>query len=502
MQLSPESASRVPAGFARPLSVSEVPLMAQSDHNKHPAAPKKAKQVYTMLLPTPAAAAAAPPRGYHALRFLKQRHLSGKQLWQRYTLLVSLALLGVLLLLWEQLTLPLLLHVQQLRYPLAAGAAAVEEDVRRCGELKERPRAYAQGLFVPIDANGRRELLLEAAESERELKPALVAALLGPGSSSKSSSSSGGEPLRLLSRQQHEGVFGFFEGLVTAFKLKGVRWALAGPSLVGSLERHDLLPREASISIVVNSQDKQKVRDACNFYNPLNELLKTRAYVPQTLFSWIAATNSKPKFEEQAFNAPYGLISVDTSKASDGLSFPPLSVKVYWFKVVPEAAAPADAAGGGEGFVEMGGGPSKFTVPLAEWAPFVERPFGLLAVPTPRNPLFYLNRFYKSANPSCAAALQGDAAAAADAAGSKPGSSSRSSRWFSSLPFWPSSPVFRCSSYTARLASSALPFVRRTQVTRDCLKEEFFSGGQMQLEVFSKSRYSPAPEYASWLPHN
>ncbi|KAL8452895.1 hypothetical protein Emag_002112 [Eimeria magna] len=503
MQLCKESVARVPPAFARPLAVSEVPLMAQADHNKHPDAPKKSKRIYTMVLPTSAEAAGERPRGYHALRFVKLRHLSGKQLWQRYFLLFALALLGLMLLLWEQVTMPLLLHLQQLRYPSAVAAAAAAVDHERCSLLKERPQAYANDSLIPVDSHGRRELMIEALESEREVRPGIVSSLLGP------SVAASPAPLRFLSRAQHEGLLGFFEGLMIAFRFKGVRWALGGPSLVGSLERHDLLPRESSLSILVNSEDKQKIKDACAFYDPVSEMTKSRAYVPQTLLGWIAATKSKPKFEEQAKNSPFGLISLDTSKAADELKFPALAVKLYWYKEVKEGQEGTSEAGEGAPsmeapYVEMGAGPLKFRVPMSEWAPFVERPLGLLSVPTPRNPLYYLNKFYRTSNPACAAALQGEPMSAAAARGSSRGSSGSSSSsqgWFSLPASWASFSVFRCSSYAARVAGAALPFVRRTQVTPDCLKEEFFSGKQMQLEVYTKSRYSPAPEYASWLSH-
>ncbi|KAL8272132.1 hypothetical protein Esti_003975 [Eimeria stiedai] len=432
MKLCKESVARVPAAFARPLAVSEVPLMAQADHNKHPDAPKKTKRIYTMVLPTSAATAGERPRGYHALRFVKLRHLSGRQLWQRYFLLLFLALLGLMLLLWEQVTVPLLLHLQQLRYPSVVAVAAPGVDHERCSLLKERPQAYSNASLIPVDSHGRRELMTEALESEREVRSGIVSSILG------SSIASSPSPLRFLTRSQHEGLLGFFEGLLIAFRLKGVRWALGGPSLVGSLERHDLLPREASLSIL---------------------------------------------FEEQAKNSPFGLISLDTSKAADELKFPALAVKLYWYKEVKEGQEGAFEAGEGPPlmeapYVEMGAGALKFRVPMSEWAPFVERPLGLLSVPTPRNPLYYLTKFYRTSNPSCAAALQGDPVAVAAA-----GSSSSSKGWFSLPASWASFSVFKCSSYAARVASAALPFVRRTQVTPDCLKEEFFRDKQMQLEV-------------------
>ncbi|KAL8435912.1 hypothetical protein ACSSS7_002112 [Eimeria intestinalis] len=499
MQLCKESAARVPAAFARPLAVSEVPLMAQAEHNKHPDAPKKSKNVYTMVLPTSAAAGSDRPRGYHALRFVKLRHLSGRQLWQRYFLLFALALLGLMLLLWEQFTMPLLLHVQQLRYPSAVASAAAAVDHERCSLLKERPQAYSSDSLVPINSHGRRELMTEALDSEREVRPGIVSSLVGP------SLAASPAPLRFLSRAQHEGLLGFFEGLMIAFRFKGVRWALGGPSLVGSLERHDLLPREASLSILVNSEDKQKIKDACAFYDPVSELTRSRAYVPQTLLGWIAATKSKPKFEEQAKNSPFGLISLDTSSAADELKFPALAIKLYWYKEVKEGQEGAPNTGEGPPFmqapyVEMGAGALKFRVPMSEWAPFVERPLGLLCVPAPRNPLYYLTKFYRTSNPACAAALQADPVALA-AAGASSSSKSSSKGWLSLPASWSSFSVFRCSSYAARAAGAALPFVRRAQVTPDCLKEEFFSGKQMQLEVYTKSRSTPAPEYASWLSH-
>lgn len=183
-----------------------------------------------------------------------------------------MAFAGILLLLWNQVTLPLLLQLQQLRYP----SAPLKEplDTARCSDIKGSPRLYARGMPIALGAPGRRELLREALEKELEAPPS---------------------KRRRLSLSQHEGLMGFFEGISKALMLKGVRWALGGPTLLGSLERHDLLPFEKGLVIVADDRDKQKMREACAYYNPFNEILKTRAYIPQTLLSWIAATKTKPK---------------------------------------------------------------------------------------------------------------------------------------------------------------------------------------------------------------
>ena len=117
---------------------------------------------------------------------------------------------------------------------------------------------------------------------------------------------------------------------------------------------------------------------------------------------------------EQAVNSSFGLISIDTSTAADSLSLPALFVRVYWYKEVRDRSP--DDPQDWEPHAEITGVSSQQQMPLQELLPFVERPLGLLAIPSPKNPLFYLNRFYNSANPFCAAMMQQEKAAAAAAA--------------------------------------------------------------------------------------
>ena len=202
------------------------------------------------------------------------------------------------------------------------------------------------------------------------------------------------------------------------------------------------------------------------------------------------------------------MISLDTKRAADELHFPSLSVRFHWYKEVTEK--PPEALEDWVPYAEMGVGPSRIVVPMSEWGPFVDRPLGLLVVPSPRNPLYYLTRFYKTTNPLCAAMLEqeerataGVAADAADAAGAAAeggdttSSNSSSSRGFLSLmPF----SFSKCTTYKNYMGGSSMPFVQRTQVTPDCLKEEFISNRELQMEIYTLSRYTPAPEYASWFP--
>lgn len=276
MQLSPSSASKVPPGFGHVLTVTEVPLMAGNKHNKHPDVPKKQKQTYTMLLPT-AATASQQPRGYHALRFLRLRKINARQLWQRYCILGSLFVLGVLLLLWGEVTYPMLLQLQQLRRPFSAAEAAAA-DPERCIGIKATPRVYAKGSLVSLSSPGRREVLTDAFERET-----VVAANY--------------QPLlqRQMSLSQHEGLMSFFESISNLLIMKQVRWAVGGSSLLGSVERHDLLASEPELVILVDTRDRQKVREACNTFNSRNEILRPRNYPAQTLMAWITASNTKPK---------------------------------------------------------------------------------------------------------------------------------------------------------------------------------------------------------------
>ncbi|OEH80276.1 hypothetical protein cyc_01145 [Cyclospora cayetanensis] len=466
MQPSPSSSSRVPPGFSRVLTVGEVPLMAGSSHNKHPGAQTKGKQTYTMLLPPTTTTKGV--RGYHALRFVRLRRLHGRQMLQKYCFLIAMGVVGIMLLLWSEVTSPLLQQLQQLRRHYLYSAGTTAEDVERCEGVVGSPRVYAEGSLIALWGTGRRELLREALENELQ-----------------------GASKPLLSIPQHEGLLGLFEVLANAFRLKQVRWALAGSSLASSLFRHDLLPGETVLSILVDEQDKKAVQESCAMYNPMNELLKPQKYISQTLLSWVAATKTKPKFEEQALNAPFGLIHLDTSKASEDFNFPSLSVRTYWYKTVTEK--PRNAEEDWEPYAVMGGGPSRITMPMGEWAPFVERPLGLLAVPTPRNPLYYLTRLYKTANPLCASAKREEGAAGKEA-GNADGSTG-SSGIFSLLP----ASLAACSDTSSFMKSYSMPFVSRAKVTPDCLKESFYLNGELQLEIYTKSRYTPAPEFASWL---
>ena len=203
------------------------------------------------------------------------------------------------------------------------------------------------------------------------------------------------------------------------------------------------------------------------------------------------------QFEEQALNSPFGLISLDTSTAADGLRFPPLAIRVYWYKEVRDRSP--DDPEEWEPYVEIGSGmpaaAANQKLPLEEMLPFQERPFGLLSVPTPRNPLFYLNRFYNTADPLCAALQQQEkaAAVAATAAGEMAAAaeSSAASGQLSFLAF----SLGRCGSTT-----NIRPPVRCTPINAGCLKESFVVNGEEVLEVYTSSRYSPAPEFSSWLP--
>ncbi|CDJ40490.1 hypothetical protein ETH_00019630 [Eimeria tenella] len=500
MQPSPSAASRVPPGFARPLTVGEIPLMAGSSHNKHPEAPRKSKATYTMLLPSSSSSsAAAGLRGYHGLRFLRLKRLYSRQLLQRYCLLLSVAAVGLLLLLWRQVTLPLLQQLQQLRHqgPLFTSP----EDRARCEALQGAPRVYVQGALVSLASAGRRELLQDLWGAQRRRGAAAAAAAAAA-------------PLTL---QQHDGLMAFFESLAKALQLKRVQWALGGPTLVGSLSRHSLLREEKEINLLISEKDKKKVREACSIFDPSSELLRPQAYFPQALLAWLAATKAKPKFEEQAVNSPYGLITLDTSAAADHLSFPELRVRIYWFKEVREK--PPGAAADWEPYAEITAAPAaaaaaaagaaaaRPTVPLQQLLPFVDRPLGLLSVPAPKNPLFYLNRFYNSSDPFCAALQQQqeEAAAAAGAAAAAPGAaggaadSAASNSWgflsYLRLPF------NQCSSSSSSSSSgTSKPTVRLSPISENCLKESFYFGGELQLEVYTRCTYTPAPGFATWVP--
>ena len=99
----------------------------------------------------------------------------------------------------------------------------------------------------------------------------------------------------MLSSAQHDGLFAFLEILIRGMQLKNVSFALGGSTLVGSLSRHDILPGDSYISLIVDKNDKQKLKESCALFDPNNELLRPKLYHSQSLLSWLTATKAKPK---------------------------------------------------------------------------------------------------------------------------------------------------------------------------------------------------------------
>ncbi|PHJ18694.1 transmembrane protein [Cystoisospora suis] len=434
----------VPPGFSRPLSVGEVPLMACADHNRHPDAP--ASKTYKMTLP----ASEKQARGYHALRFMRLRRVYLKQRWQKLALILVTASVGLSLIFWEQFTFPLLVNLQNSRILHMYTPTSV--DIQRCNSVG-LPSLYVGEDLTNWAGTERSELIQQAWQTSLPGFP------------------------RRMDYRGYEIQMAILEILTRALTASKIEHALVGGSLVGSYLFHDVLPWDKFLDIGLRRADAGTVQSVISKLDLVEAFDRNLAYTPSRLRKWLNDSHSSLQLEENAAGSRTGRIYL---KSSSGGSAPELSsirLNVQWWQ--PRARGPEDRDPSFEGVSEVveidvpttDGTADSVPLPASEWYPLTGRPLGMLVVPAPVNPLFYVNAYYKSPQPFC---------------------STRSARNSGFLG------LNELTKGTCSMLWSIYPHVERDEVTEDCMRELLVARGKTKLTAYVAGRSRPAKQ-SSWF---
>ncbi|PFH31324.1 hypothetical protein BESB_027590 [Besnoitia besnoiti] len=443
MQPKQQSGS-VPPGFSRPLTVGEVPLMACSNHNRHPDAPTN--RTYRMLLSGQDKQA----RGYHALRLLRLRRIHMKQRWQQLALIGLTAVVGLSLIFWNQVTFPLLIYIQNLRLPVEY--TTTKQDLYRCsaGTL---PSLYINDDFSSWRGFERSESLQEAWKE--------------PSTSMT----------RKMDYQMYEVNMALMEIVSKTLAAHHVDYAIVGSTLVGSYRFHDAAFWSDSLDVAMSEDDSVRVQRVLQQVNLVDEVEKGLAYKPADLQRWLVGSQAKLQLETEHVGKQGRIVLTPASGAALADQLSSFRINVSWWRV--EERHPEDKSKDFDSSPEVvvlnmpvtDGSAETVRVPSTEWFPLTNRPLGMLVVAAPFNPLFYVNTQYNEAEPRCGSA-----------------SSSKSSGFLYWDRFAGSCSILRSSYF----------YVVRDKVKDNCYREVLLYGGQFKSVAYVGGTFRPAEKFSSW----
>lgn len=486
-----QQSNAVPPGFSRPLTVGEVPLMACADHNRHPDAP--VSRTYKMTLP----ASEKQARGYHALRFMRLRRVYLKQRWQKLALILVTASVGLSLIFWEQFTFPLLVHLQNSRIMHLYTPNA--DDIARCNSVG-LPALYVGDDLANWAGTERSELIQQAWQTSLPGLP------------------------RKLDYRAYEVHMAVLEILTRALTTNKIEYAVVGGSLVGSYLFHDVLPWDKSVDIGLRRTDAGAVQSVISRLDLVEAFDRNLGYTPSRLRNWLHDSHSSlqvicmtvrqtsfevsmavpewvairilrelkrewnrlvllcvcgvfTQLEEIAVGSRTGRIFIKSSSGETPPELSSIRFTVQWWQT--RAPGPEDKAPAFDGVSEVveidvpvsDGTANVVRVPASEWYPLTGRPLGMLLLPAPVNPIFYINAYYNVPQPFC---------------------SVRSVK----------KPGFLGLSDLAKGSCSMLwnvyPHVERDEVTEDCMREVLVVRGKARLTAYVAGRSRPAKQ-SSWF---
>lgn len=437
----------VPPGFSRPLRAGEVPLMACSDHNRHPDAPTS--RTYRMVL----SASDKQPRGYHGLRLLRLRRIHLKQRWQHLALLIITGLVGLSLIFWNQITFPALIYIQNLRLPVSY--MPTDEDVARCSASK-LPSLYIEGDVSSWRGLERSELLRIAWETPF----------------------SGME--RTLDFKTYELNMWILESVSNVLAANHIEYAIVGDTLVGSYLFQDSVFWSRSVDVALREGTAEEVQDSLRKINLVEALDRKPVYAPPQLRKWLVGANAVLTLKENEDGDKKAQIILAATKGGS-LKGPlaALRINVVWWSV--QERGPEDKSKDFEGNPEVvvlnvpvaDGSADTVRVPSSEWFPLTDRPLGMIAVAAPYNSLFYINAQYNQAEPRCF-----------------DNGSEKSSHFLSLSKFVASS----CSSI-----HSSYFRVNRYHIKDNCFREVLFYNEKVKSIGYVGGNFRPAEKFSYWF---
>ncbi|EPR63168.1 putative transmembrane protein [Toxoplasma gondii TgCatPRC2] len=436
----------VPPGFSRPLTVGEVPLMACSDHNRHPDAP--AKRTYRMVL----GGSDKQARGYHALRMLRLRRVHMKQRWQHLALISITAFVGLSLIFWNQITFPALVYIQNARLPVYYTPS--QEDELRC-DASSLPSVYRDDDLSSWGAPERAELLQEAWVASLPLTT------------------------RKVNYKTNEANMCIMEIVSRTLSASHIDHAIVGDTLVGSYLFQDSAFWNKSLDVALPRAELAKVQGVLQKVKLVDAIDGNRAYSPAALRQWLVNSKARLELEEVYNSGRGGRIFLSSQSGALTGQFASLQINVRWWTV--EERAPEDNSKDFENSTSVvvldvpvaDGSADTVRIPESEWFPLTTRPLGLLTVPAPVNPMFYVNAQYNEAEPPC---------------GNR--NSASSSGFLSLRQFVAGSCSILRNSYF---------HIERDQVKEDCFRELLFFGGKPRSVAYVGGKFSPAEKFSSWF---
>lgn len=420
--------------------------MACSNHNRHPDAP--ANRTYRMVV----GGSDKQARGYHALRMLRLKRVYMKQRWQQLALIGITALVGLSLIFWNQVTFPALIYIQNARLPVYY--TPTKEDETRC-VATSLPSLYTDNDLSSWKAPERAELLQEAWGTSLPLTS------------------------RRVSYKTYEANMCIMEIVSKALSNSHIDYAIVGDTLVGSYLFHDAAFWSNSLEVALPRADAEKVQGLLQQVNLVDAFDNNLAYTPSPLREWLDNSKARLELEEVRNKSSEGRIFLSSPSGSLTGQFASIQISVRWWTV--EERMPDDNSKDFENSSSVvaldapvaDGSADTVRVPDSEWFPLTVRPLGMLAVPAPVNPMFYINAQYNAAEPPC---------------GNR---NSASSSGFLSLR---NAVAGSCS-----ILRNSYFHIERDQVKEDCFRELLFFRGKPRSVAYVGGKFSPAENFSSWF---